>query len=186
MSHVSTVHRRPLRARPISAAALTLAIACGATLGGAAVAEASTATTASTATIAAAAVFKELNAERAAHHLAAVRGDVRLVTGAHAHNLAMAKANLLSHQLPGELSPSARVTATKVAWRSTGENVAYSTTLTSASAVSLQKMMYAEVAPSDGHRRNILTGAFNVVGVDIYLDTVHHKLWLTEDFVATA
>lgn len=180
MTHVSTAHRRPLRLRPIGAAALTVALACGATLGGAAVAQASTAT------IAATAVLKELNAERAAHHLPAVRSDVRLVAGAHAHNLAMAKANLLSHQLPGEKSPSARVTATKVAWRSTGENVAYSTTLTSASAVSLQKMMYAERAPSDGHRRNILTAAFNVVGVDVYLDTAHHKLWLTEDFVATA
>lgn len=98
----------------------------------------------------------------------------------------MAKANLLSHQLPGEKSPSARVTATKVAWCSTGENVAYSTTLTSASAVSLQKMMYAERAPSDGHRRNILTAAYRVVGIDVYLDTVHHKLWLTEDLVATS
>ncbi len=184
MTHVSTAHRRPLHARSISAAALTLALACGAGLGGgAAVAQASTATTATTA---ATAVLKELNAERAAHHLPAVRSDVRLVTGAHAHNLAMAKANLLSHQLPGEKSPSARVTATKVAWRSTGENVAYSTTLTAASAVSLQKMMYAEVAPSDGHRRNILTAGFNVVGIDIYLDTTHHKLWLTEDLVATA
>jgi hypothetical protein len=33
-----------------------------------------------------------------------------------------------------------------------------------------------------GHRNNILSRYAIVVGVDVVFDTVHHKLWLTEDF----
>ena len=40
--------------------------------------------------------------------------------------------------------------------------------------------------PNDGHRRNILSSTFTVVGVDIYLDPAHGRLWLTEDFARLA
>src|SRR5664279_3789950 len=41
-----------------------------------------------------------MNSERAAHHLPALRMNTRLTLSAHRHNLAMAKTNTMSHQLP--------------------------------------------------------------------------------------
>jgi uncharacterized protein YkwD len=48
--------------------------------------------------------------------------------------------------------------------------------------VQLELLMYREKPPNDGHRRNILNHGFRNVGVDIYVDAAHHKLWLTTDF----
>jgi uncharacterized protein YkwD len=42
--------------------------------------------------------------------------------------------------------------------------------------------MYNETPPNDGHRLNILNTHYRNVGVDVYFDKVHHKLWLTTDF----
>ena len=42
--------------------------------------------------------------------------------------------------------------------------------------------MYNEVAPYDGHRLNILNRHYRDVGIDIYMDAAHHKMWLTQDF----
>jgi uncharacterized protein YkwD len=42
--------------------------------------------------------------------------------------------------------------------------------------------MYNEKAPNNGHRLNILSSKFRQVGVDVYLDRTHHKVWLTTDF----
>jgi uncharacterized protein YkwD len=46
--------------------------------------------------------------------------------------------------------------------------------------------MLGETPPNDGHRRNILSATFAVVGVDVYLDSTHGRLWLTEDFARLA
>jgi uncharacterized protein YkwD len=46
----------------------------------------------------------------------------------------------------------------------------------------LETLMYHEKAPNDGHRRNILNSHFRNVGVDVYIDRAHHKVWLTTDF----
>jgi len=42
--------------------------------------------------------------------------------------------------------------------------------------------MYNEVAPYNGHRLNILSRTYRDVGVYIYMDGTHHKMWLTVDF----
>ena len=42
--------------------------------------------------------------------------------------------------------------------------------------------MYNEVPPNDGHRVNILSHTFRQVGIDVYYDARHHKLWFTQDF----
>jgi hypothetical protein len=54
--------------------------------------------------------------------------------------------------------------------------------MTQDGALAVQKMMYNEVAPNNGHRLNILNRHFVNVGVDVYLDSTHHKLWMTVDF----
>src|SRR5690242_6022133 len=58
------------------------------------------------------AVLRLINAERHAHHLRALRYDPRLRVSARRHNLSMAQANMLSHQLPGEADFTRRITAT--------------------------------------------------------------------------
>ena len=41
--------------------------------------------------------------------------------------------------------------------------------------------MMAEKPPDDGHRQNILSTSFNMVGIDVLVDA-HQNVWLTEDF----
>ncbi|HET9302117.1 MAG TPA: CAP domain-containing protein, partial [Propionibacteriaceae bacterium] len=67
------------------------------------------------------AVLDELNAERARHGLAALKLNSELTSAAHAHNLAMAKANKLSHHLSGEAALGSRVSAACYRWSAVGE-----------------------------------------------------------------
>jgi uncharacterized protein YkwD len=41
--------------------------------------------------------------------------------------------------------------------------------------------MMAEQPPNDGHRRNILNTGFNLIGIDVLIDS-KNQVWLTEDF----
>lgn len=134
----------------------------------------------------AAAVFKQLNAERARHGLKPVGFSVRLHTAAHKHNLAMAKANKLSHQLPGEPFFGDRIKAAGYQYKAAAENISYTPDVSIAGAKGMQTRMYNEVAPNDGHRRNILDPKLVHVGVAVHHDTVNRKLWLTQDFGAPA
>lgn len=130
----------------------------------------------------AAAVLRQLNHERAVHGLPALAMNSRLVISAHRHNLAMAKYNTMSHQLPGELSLGARILLAGYTWRTAGENVGWNSVMTQSGALYLETIMYNEQPPNDGHRLNILNRTYRHVGIDIALDYTHHKLWLTEDF----
>lgn len=141
---------------------------------------ASAATTAETA--AATSVLRMLNAERAANHLPALGSSVALTSSARKHNLAMAAANQLSHQLPGEPVFTTRISQAGVAWHSAAENVGWTTDRSTAGANGLQAAMYNEKAPNDGHRRNILSTSVRYVGIDVLIDARTGKLWLTEDF----
>ena len=128
------------------------------------------------------AVLAKLNAERAAHGLKALTMNTHLVSSAHTHNLAMAKANQLSHQLSGEAGLGSRVTAAGYHWTAAGENIAYNSNRSEAGVLALQDAMYGEQPPNDGHRRNILSSSFVNVGVDVIDDAVHHRVWLVTDF----
>ncbi|MHA3702860.1 CAP domain-containing protein [Jatrophihabitans sp. YIM 134969] len=128
-------------------------------------------------------VFALLNRQRAAHGLPALVSDPRLVTSAARHNTAMAAANQLSHQLPGEAGLGARITAAGYSWHYVAENIAWTTNATSAGAQEMQTKMYQEVPPNDGHRQNILSGTARHVGVAVLVDS-RGQLWLTTDFGA--
>jgi uncharacterized protein YkwD len=130
----------------------------------------------------AARVLVLMNAERQLNHLPLLRSDPRLVSSAHWHNIAMAKANTMSHQVAGEAYFSARITHAGYSWHACGENIGWSSNWTVAGAESLQRTMYNEKAPYNGHRLNILSPAFRDVGVNIVIDAAHHRMWLTEDF----
>ncbi len=128
------------------------------------------------------AVVNLLNKERAAHHLKPVAGRTKLVRSARSHNLAMARANTMSHQVRGEQSLGSRETAAGYKWTWAGENIGWNSDMSAAGVLMLEKVMYNELPPNDGHRLNILNKHFTNVGVDVYLDRAHHKVWLTVDF----
>jgi uncharacterized protein YkwD len=128
------------------------------------------------------AVLAELNAERANHGLPALKLNCKLVSAAHTHNLAMAKANKLSHQLSGEAALGSRVSAAGYRWSAVGENVAYNSRRSEGGVLAVQKAMYSEKPPDDGHRRNILSKTYVDVGIDVINDSVHGKVWLVTDF----
>ncbi|MEO6703440.1 MAG: CAP domain-containing protein [Jatrophihabitantaceae bacterium] len=135
---------------------------------------------------AAQAVLALLNSERAANHLPALGWSPALVSSARRHNLTMAAANVLSHQLPGEPVFSVRISQAGVSWHAAAENIGWTTDRTSHGADSLEISMYNERPPSDGHRLNILSTAVHYVGIDTYIDSRTGTLWLTEDFADVA
>jgi uncharacterized protein YkwD len=128
------------------------------------------------------AVLAELNDERESHGLTALKMNSKLVDAAHTHNLAMAKANTLSHQLSGEAALGSRVSDAGYRWSSVGENVAYNSDRSQSGVLALQKAMYNEKPPDDGHRENILNSSFVDVGIDVINDSAHGKVWLVTDF----
>src|SRR5260370_28129953 len=99
----------------------------------------------------------------------------------------MAKANTLSHQVAGEAGLGDREMKQSVSWNWAGENIGEETNVTTVQgamdgAILLQQLMFGEKPPHDGHRQNILSEHFSVVGVDVFLDQKHAILWLTQDF----
>ena len=125
-----------------------------------------------------------LNQERHAHNLRPLAMDSRLRLSAHRHNLRMAKADEMSHQLPNEPYFGRRISNTGYRWTAAGENIGWNGLLTKSGVLALERLMYHEVAPNDGHRRNILSTGYRQVGIDVYYDAKHHKLWFTQDFAA--
>jgi uncharacterized protein YkwD len=134
----------------------------------------------------AAAVVAAINSARAQQGLPALTVTAGLQASAHAHDLAMAAANQLSHQLAGEPDLGTRETKAGVSWTAAGENIGWTSDMTQAGALGIEASMLGETPPNDGHRRNILSATFTAVGVDVYLDSTHGRLWLTEDFARLA
>ena len=132
------------------------------------------------------AVVAAINSARAQQGLPALTVYAALQSSAHGHDLAMAAANQLSHQLPGEPDLGTRETNAGVSWTAAGENIGWTSDMTQAGALGIEASMLGETPPNDGHRRNILSATFTVVGVDVYLDSTHGRLWLTEDFARLA
>ena len=111
-----------------------------------------------------------------------MKSNAKLAAAAHAHNVRMADANQLSHQLSGEPGLGARISAAGYRWSSVGENVAWNSNRSEAGVLALQDSMYNETPPNDGHRRNILSSSFTEVGIDVIEDPAHRKVWLVTDF----
>ncbi|MGN6605889.1 MAG: CAP domain-containing protein [Jatrophihabitans sp.] len=129
-------------------------------------------------------ILRTLNLERALHGLPALHVAPRLVVSARRHDLAMARANTMSHQLPGEAPLTTRVSRTGYRWHWVGENVAWNSDISAAGLLLLQHIMYNELPPENGHRLNILSPNYKQVGIDVYIDRSNGKVWMTEDFGA--
>jgi uncharacterized protein YkwD len=128
------------------------------------------------------AVVRTLDVERrrAGRRALHVRADLQ--DSARRHDLAMSRVDVLSHRLPGEPAFTARIRAAGYHWRWAGENIAWNSATTRRGALQLEHLMFSEKPPNDEHRVNILNRDYRDVGVDVYLDTRHHRLWLTTDF----
>jgi uncharacterized protein YkwD len=128
------------------------------------------------------AVKAVMNAERSLYGLPPLWMSSKLQLSARRHDVLMAKYNTMSHELPYEPSLGRRITLTGYYWNYAGENIAWNSEMTKAGVILLQKLMYGEKAPNDGHRLNILNRHYRHVGVDVYMDKTNHKVWLTTDF----
>lgn len=123
-----------------------------------------------------------INSQRKAHQLAPLAMNWNLRVSARRHNMTMSRYNTMSHQLPSEKDFSRRMTVAGYKWSWAGENIAWNSAISKSGVLVLQKLMYNERPPNDGHRRNILNRNFREVGVDVYIDRPHNKIWLTTDF----
>jgi uncharacterized protein YkwD len=123
-----------------------------------------------------------INDERARHGLPPVHMSSQLRLSARRHNLTMARSDQMSHQLPGEPYFGKRMLNAGYNWNYAGENIAWNSDMSKAGVVLLEKLMYNEKPPYNDHRLNILSRHYKNVGVDVYMDTQHHKVWLTTDF----
>jgi len=128
------------------------------------------------------AVLNAVNAARAKAGVPALHWLGGLQASAHQHNLAMAAANSLAHQLPGEAGLGSRISAQGVSWSYAAENIGWTTDRSTGGALSIEYSMEAEKAPNDGHRQNIRSKNLKYIGIDVIIDNAHGKLWLTEDF----
>lgn len=128
------------------------------------------------------AVERLINNQRRAHGLRIVHMAPRLRVAARRHNIHMSRANLLSHQVSGEASIGARADNAGYHWTWVGENIGWNSRMTMNGVLLLQRIMYHERAPYNGHRQNILSRHYRNVGIDVYMDRGHHKVWLTTDF----
>ena len=127
-------------------------------------------------------VLSLLNQERAANHLSALTMNTDLINSAYAHNVTMANDDLLSHQCPHEKSFGDRLDAAHYDWSTAGENIGWTSAMSTAGVMALETYMYNEKAPNDSHRQIILSSAFHDIGISVITDTTHNRLWLTEDF----
>lgn len=181
-----TISPAPVAAAPITAAVVPVAPVPMAVVVPAAAPAAATTTTPpggdGVAAQAARAVFDATNTFRQQNGVAPLVWNGALQRSAHQHNLAMATANQMSHQVPGERSFDTRISDQGVPWLSVGENVGFNTNRTVAGALTLHTMMINETAPNDDHKVNKLDPKFNALGVDVLLDPTTGKLWLTEDY----
>jgi uncharacterized protein YkwD len=103
------------------------------------------------------------------------------------HNALMAAGCGLSHQCPGEPALGTRETDAGVTWTSAGENIGEGGPVPDTSAgiaqmaLALTQDMLNEKPPDDGHRLNILSSSFRIIGIAVFRDS-SGTVWMTQDF----
>jgi len=127
-------------------------------------------------------VFGLINHDRAAKGLPPYMWSNALAGGARLHNLRMVANGQLSHQTPGEPDLGTRITNDGIQWSAVGENIGQASYPDPQQGVlAIHQGMMAEQPPNDGHRQNILSTSFKLVGIDVLIDS-KNQVWLTEDF----
>jgi uncharacterized protein YkwD len=132
-------------------------------------------------------VLDHINAARAAAGLSAYALDADLSKASALHNALMINGCGLSHQCAGEGGIGDRFTAQGVKWTSAGENIGFGSAGASDAEIvkaanGLTDSMLAEVAPDDGHKKNLLNTGFKHIGLSVVRDS-KGLVWMTQDFV---
>jgi uncharacterized protein YkwD len=132
-------------------------------------------------------VLALINQARAQAGLPLYSLSSRLGRSAGAHNALMAAGCGLSHQCPGEPPLGTRETDADVSWTSAGENIGQGGPVPDTSAaiaqmaLALAQDMLNEKPPDDGHRLNILSSSFQIIGIAVFRDS-SGTVWMTQDF----
>ena len=103
-------------------------------------------------------LFQQLNDSRQKAGQEALQWDERLAEAAREHSKRMVEANQLAHVVNGEAQVGERLAATGVRFNRSGENVGYNTEFDD---------IHRAWMDSPGHRENILSPAYNVVGIGV-------------------
>jgi uncharacterized protein YkwD len=131
------------------------------------------------------ALLDQINAWRAAEGKAPLTMTSGLVASAHKHNVRMSAGCGMVHQCADEASLGSRISTEGISWRAVAENIAWHSSVASsgvqAAAKGLNEAMHNETPPNDGHRRNMLSGTYTRIGIDVIRDA-DGEVWLTEDF----
>lgn len=119
-------------------------------------------------------LLKAANHDRAAAGLPPLKWDNALATAAHEHALRMAKANTLSHQLPGEPPMQDRARRAGAHFSMVAENVAQGPSVPG---------LHTQWMNSPPHRANLLDAQLNAIGISV----VHsgNTYFAVEDFATT-
>ena len=159
---------RPITSRRLRRLALPAIAACG--FATAAATPASAAAPCATDSSMRASTLCLINAERSARDLRPLRLDRRLSTAARRHSRDMVAKHYFAHDSRSGARFSARIARTgwmngRASW-SVGENIAWGTGKQAA-----PRAIVASWMRSAGHRKNILSSRFRVIGIGIALGT---------------
>jgi uncharacterized protein YkwD len=127
-------------------------------------------------------LFNLINSDRAAQGLPAYSWNTILANGARQHSINMTSCGL-THACPGEPNPCQREINEGINYMACGENIGYSSPNPDAfgGAKVIEQSMLAEQPPNDGHRLNLLSSTFHLIGVGVVIDA-KGLVWITEDF----
>ena len=132
------------------------------------------------------AVLDHINAARTRAGLRPFTLSTSLSKASALHNQRMIDGCGLQHECSGESGIGDRFSAQGVRWTAAGENIGFTSSGSSRSAViaaanGLTDSMLAEKPPNDGHRKNLLSSTFTRIGLSV----VHGggRTWMTQDFV---
>ena len=103
-------------------------------------------------------LFEELNQSRQKAGLPALEWDERLAQAAREHSKRMVETNKLAHVVDGEEPLGERLSATGIHFNRSGENIGYNTEFDD---------IHRAWMDSPGHRENILSPNYNMVGIGI-------------------
>jgi len=132
-------------------------------------------------------VLAHINAARSRNGLSAYTLNSSLSKASALHNQLMIGGCGLSHQCSGEGGIGDRFNAQGVKWTSAGENIGYGSAGAGNAEIvkaanGLTDSMLAEVAPNDGHKKNLLSSGFRQIGLSVVRDS-KGLVWMTQDFV---
>jgi hypothetical protein len=127
-------------------------------------------------------LFSTLNSARKQAGLPPLSWNPALQRSAAGHNQAMAAANQLASRVGDEPALGVRQANQGVLGSFAAESLGYTESTGLAGVMGVQQQMLAEQPPEDSRRQTLLSTAVNAVGIDVLLDPVHGRVWITEDF----